>query len=253
MVLGKTKPVKWEIFETKDYGLFELIPCNRQINHNHLRNLTEAIQVNNQLREHPIRVRPNGMILDGQHRLLAAKELGVTLYYYIDENKTDVMDIADEAAVRRTWTLNDSLYTYVQLGLPHYMALQEFMDKHPWITVSVAVAICQGKRSNSFLKGENRRAFRRGEYKITDMRFAIQFACAIGDFMEYVEFAKHKRFMQTISYLLRHPAYDHNRMMAQMERAGHQLTRQFTKNDYLRVMEKIYNYRKTEKFRERFF
>ena len=65
MGLGETKPVKWEISKTKDYGLFELIPCNRPINDNHLKNLTEAIQVNNQLREHPIRVRPNGMILDG--------------------------------------------------------------------------------------------------------------------------------------------------------------------------------------------
>lgn len=253
MKLGETKPTNLEIYPTTQYDLFEMIPCNRPIYPSHLKRLTEAIKERNMLDRHPIRVTPDGEILDGQYRFLAAKELGVPIYYYIDQDDLIVEDIAIEATYRKGWMLVDVLNLHVVRKASHYCTLKGFVDKHPWMTVSVAVAVCQGKQSNSYIKGKARRDFIGGKYKITDMAYAMKFASAIGDFMEYINFAKHKKFMQTVSYLLRHPSYDHDRMMAQMDRAGHMLTKQFTKDDYLRVMEKIYNYRKTEKFRERFF
>ncbi len=248
----KSEPISTEIFQTTEYDLFGLIPCNRPIYPQHLKRLISAIESNNMLRQHPIRVRPNGMVLDGQHRLMAAQELGIPIYYYIDEDKTDLKDIALESAIRRTWSNADIMNLWVGLKYPHYLTLQGFIDKHPWMTISVAIAVCQGRQSNSYIKGKNREDFIAGKYKITDMAYATKFAAAIGDYMEYINFGKHKKFMQTVSYLIRHPDYDHVRMMAQMDRAGHLLTKQFTKNDYLRAVEKVYNYRRTKK-RVRFF
>ncbi len=252
MKLDKMSSASMEIYKTTEYDLFALIPCNRPIYPAHLKRLINAVKSNNMLKQHPIRVRPNGMVLDGQHRLRVAQELDVPIYYYIDEDDTDLKDIALESAIRRTWSNGDILNMWAGLEYPQYQVLQAFIDKHPWMTVSVAIAICQGRQSNSYIKGKSREDFISGKYKITDMRYAVAFSQAIADFMSYVDFGRHKIFMQAISYLLRHPDYDHGTMMLQMEKAPHVLTRQFTKDDYLRLIEKVYNYRKTKK-RVRFF
>lgn len=253
MKTSTSKKTGTAVYETADYDLFSLIPSNRPIYENHLKALTRRISKNNKLAMNPIRVSPEGKVLDGQHRLKVAEALGVSIYYYFDDTHTDIIEIAQENYTTRRWTLYDVLNHYCELGRESYLALRDFMQHHPWITASVALAVCDGKQANSHMKGKSKDRFVEGEYEIKDMSFGCAFASAVGDFMQHYDFADHKPFQTAVSYLLQHPQYDHERMMRQVEQYGSMVVKSVDKTSYLRQMEALYNHRLHEKNRSRFF
>lgn len=241
MKVRGSRPTGTEIYETKDYEVFTLIESNRPIYPAHLRRLVSAIKHNNKLQQNPIRVSPDGEVLDGQHRLEAAKELNLPIFYYIDDSDTDVTDIVAENWTVKRWTLNDVINFWCANGKESFIKLREFLEKHPWMTAPVAVAVLQGRKSNSYINGRNRERFIMGEFEITDWQYATRFANAIGDFMKLIDFANDRKFMAAISYLLRLPDYDHERMIEQMERYGTDMERQVSQTEYLRTLEEVYN------------
>src|SRR5208283_2271794 len=72
--------------KTDDYDNFKLKEDNRSINPNHVKKLIESINQHNDLHLHPIIVTPEMEVIDGQHRLMAARKLEIPIYYLVDEN-----------------------------------------------------------------------------------------------------------------------------------------------------------------------
>jgi hypothetical protein len=248
-----TKTTEVVVYKTIQYDLFSLIPSNRPIYPVHLKRLKKLIAENNKLEQNPIRVTPSGKVLDGQHRLRAAEELSTPIFYFIDESKTSIPDIAMENWAVRRWSKRDHLNYWCEHGKEHYLALRDFLDKHDWMTISVAVAVCRGKQSNTYLGGAGREDFAMGRYRITDMSFGCKFAKAMGDFVAVTDVAKHKPFQTAISYLLMRKDYDHERMLLQLDKFGGKIKKVVDKIEYLRQLETIYNYRSREDNRVRFF
>src|SRR6516164_2630090 len=82
MVIPTNKP---NIFDTDDYSQFHFLPGNRDI---HAKQLIQSIQERDMLSTHPILVSKRDMggyyVLDGQHRLVAAKTLKKRIWYVVD-------------------------------------------------------------------------------------------------------------------------------------------------------------------------
>lgn len=74
------------IRSTTNYDMFKMHPAGRKISKKHLGDLTESIKKQNHLDCSPILVNLNLEIVSGQHRFLAAKQLGVTIYYAIRDS-----------------------------------------------------------------------------------------------------------------------------------------------------------------------
>lgn len=70
-----------EILKTKDYGSFKEINSNREVDQRHVRSLVAAIEQKNLLHVNPIVCNADMEVIDGQHRLEAARALGVEIYY----------------------------------------------------------------------------------------------------------------------------------------------------------------------------
>lgn len=69
------------ILKTNDYGLFKSIMANREIDDKHVKRLAKSIARKNLLYIRPLIVNEKMQIIDGQHRLAAAKEIKATVYY----------------------------------------------------------------------------------------------------------------------------------------------------------------------------
>lgn len=231
-----------EVYETSDYGLFDLVPGNRKVVRDHTLTLKRAIEKRNLLHLYPIIVSPEGKVLDGQHRLAAARELKVPLFYVVSENGTDIMDIALTNHASKHWTREDYLTYWCEKGKEHYVVLKEFWGKYDWMSLSTASAICVGEPANSTLSNTQRNLFNQGEYKIMDMRFATMFASACKDFLAVFKFATERPFMAALSELLRNSRYDQERMKEKLERYPGMLIRCPDKTRYLEVLEELYNY-----------
>ena len=78
-----------QIEKTRNYGMFKFLIGNRPLRKPALRKLKLAIEYDNQLGIHPIIVNNNLEVIDGQHRLEVAKELGVDIYYIKSDSVKD--------------------------------------------------------------------------------------------------------------------------------------------------------------------
>src|ERR1700742_2697053 len=90
------------IKSTNDYTIFKKSPSNRDIEDPHVRSIMASISIKDMLHLRPILVNSNMEVLDGQHRLEAARRLNAKIYYQI-ETKSEDADIILLNAHQKNW------------------------------------------------------------------------------------------------------------------------------------------------------
>jgi hypothetical protein len=116
--------------QTTDYSIFKYFAHNREVVPAHVRKMIKSILTSNFLKDFPIKVDSEMRVVDGQHRIEAARSLGVPVHY-------DVISIenADEAMLllnvnQRGWSMTDYLNYYTKRGFKQYLLFQQFIEKH---------------------------------------------------------------------------------------------------------------------------
>ena len=115
--------------ETTNYDMFKFREDNRkEISNVHVRVLVRSITHNNMLKYKPILVNSKMEVLDGQHRLLAAKEIGVPIFYEVEKD----MDIKSIISLQtqKAWTTTDYINAYAKNGYEDYIKLSDFCKKN---------------------------------------------------------------------------------------------------------------------------
>ena len=114
--------------KTKDYSLFKKMNGNRALDPGNLKKVINSIRLSNLLEHRPILVNAKMEVIDGQHRLEAAKALGLEVYYTVknDANPED-MHILNSA--QRVWGLDDHLNFHASTGKLDFEKLAKFCEK----------------------------------------------------------------------------------------------------------------------------
>ena len=73
------------------------------------------------------------------------------------------------------------------------------------------------------------------------------------DVQKYVKFAKYNRFTDAFMRVFGHPEYDHKRMMLKLKQRKDTIKKLTSVNDFIRLLEGIYNYAMPSKSTVRFF
>jgi hypothetical protein len=159
---------KKQIAKTKDYAQFKSILGNRQLSKEHIHELTVEIQRNNLLDVCPIIVNDKFQVIDGQHRLEAAKQLGIEVPYVV------VPGLGIEHVVRmntsqKKWTMSNYIQLHIDLGNQHYIDLAEFVKEHK-ITPHQGIALL----SSSQYLTTKLNDFREGRWEVTRYDEALE-------------------------------------------------------------------------------
>lgn len=130
------------IKKTKDYSMFVFLDGNRAgINRSQVEKLKKAIQKKNLLHINPILVNAKMEVINGQHRLIAARELDVEVFYLEDDSLQREDLICMNSSL--SWNVSDHLNYYVVKGNQEYIRLKNFIEKHN-IKISCALKIISG-------------------------------------------------------------------------------------------------------------
>lgn len=148
-------------YQTTDYSLFHLLPENRAVNRQQVRKLVAQISRKNLLHIKPLDMTADLGVIDGQHRLEAARELGLPVYYRIGE-QLDEEDIAILNATSKNWTGTDYLHHWSVKGTPAYQTLAAFMQRHPVLSFSNAKMMLSGLGEG----GGKADIFRNGKWQV---------------------------------------------------------------------------------------
>ena len=228
------------LIETRRYEKFRFIRGNRKLNERHLKNLMRSFQ------EHylniPIIVNEKMEIIDGQHRFTAAMELGLPISY----TKIKGMDISDVHRLNsnnKNWGYRDYAKGYADLGYRDYVIFNDFIKKYEFGCFESIIMLANVRNSSQI------RIFREGRFKVKSLDYAIMVAEQIISLKDYFVFYKGRSFVLSIIYLSNNPLFSFDYFYHQLGRQSNKLKKQSTRQDYIEVIEKIYNHRKRERIR----
>jgi hypothetical protein len=113
--------------QTNAYDMFKLLKCNRKLSADHVLKIKKSIAARNMLEFRPVLVDSEMNVLDGQHRLEAAKLLGVPIWYEVQEDGT-TDDIINFNAFQKSWGHMDFINYYAENGNKNYIKLKKFLE-----------------------------------------------------------------------------------------------------------------------------
>lgn len=138
-----------EVLKTNDYTIFKVHENNRKINENNLNKIIFSLKKQNMLQFRPILVDKNMNVIDGQHRLEAAKQLNLTVYYQKNEEASH-KDIVLLNTNQKPWSYEDYFNYYINLGNDDYKNIRNFCLENT-ITISEFIQqFCYDKSTISF-------------------------------------------------------------------------------------------------------
>lgn len=117
---------KFEIYQTKNYGLFEYIDHNREIDKKHVNTLIDSIKKYGLIV--PIIVSNDKYIIDGQHRLQALMQLQLPVTYVVN-NKVSKDCIIDINNNQKGWNLLNRIKSHATKGNVECQRLLELIDE----------------------------------------------------------------------------------------------------------------------------
>jgi ParB-like nuclease domain len=231
------------VFETKNYGMFTLYSQNRPIRPYHVEKLIGSIRKKNLLKEKPILVDKEHRILDGQHRLKAAEELDVPIYFHY--GVATIKDVPLINQNQEKWTPEDYVHLFVCERNKHYISLAVFREAHPGFSVSSAMFLLDGKRYDEDIFHTGRWTI--GDYEKADaMAKQIQ---ALGMYVNAVgkekKFHKEKYFVTAFVKMYNSREYSYKKFMARLKKKAMKFKRQASVKDYIAMLENIHGVRFT--------
>ena len=232
--------------KTNNYSIFQYVNGNRDINPGHVRKLVQSISKQNLLEFNPIMVGSDMVIIDGQHRLAAAKELGLPIYYNQVTGDLDTVILMNNNS--KNWSVSDFVNSYIELGNENYQILKDFKQK--WgVAYTTATRLLAGVKIND--AGGRTEDLRNGDFKVDPNNNAEQLMVWIDSFSDFADavIRRNRSFISAVEELVSKGEITKAGLKHKLEVAGKLLFRQNTKQDYLRQLESIINYKSRAKIR----
>jgi len=228
------------MYQHYDYESFSFLQGNRKINDLHLKQLVTSMQENGIL-FNVIIVNENMEIIDGQHRYLAQKQLKAPIFYVmvLGYGLREVQVLNTETS---NWKLPDYLDSYINVDNEYqkaYQVVEWFKTKFDWGYSDIICCLAGGYTSGShYTEG-----FKLGKYEVNHLSLSTKYAEQLIEMN--LPFHKKASFLRAAIKMFRTKCYDHAHFIKRLAYKGSDLLVGASYNDYIDLLEKIYN-RRTE-------
>lgn len=118
------------IYETDNYDLFSYAASNRKVNPNYVEDLKASMEEVGFLPAKPVLVDKNGVVVDGQHSLKAAKQLGIKVPYAVLDGEYDQDLVVRLNMTQEKWGMEDFVEGYAEQGMDQYQTYLDFQEEY---------------------------------------------------------------------------------------------------------------------------
>ena len=230
-----------EIKKTNDLEQFKFLKGNRPINTVHVNKIAVALAERNLLHLNPILVNKEMYVLDGQHRLLAAKQNNLPIYYIMaDEDDLGVAEVQKLNSKTKNWSFTDYVQSYITQGNKDYERLVQFAKDYG-TTVSIAASALGGKLSDFASKEMSK--IKTGEWKIKAFNEASEIFDYMLDLDPYIEpkSAKNRFMVNTVARIIKNKDINKKKLFEKISKHPNTIKRQINTRLTLEQFEKVYN------------
>jgi hypothetical protein len=235
--ISNTVEEKPEIHVTTDYDQFKSLVGNRSIFEPSLRKLIASLEEHNSLPFTPIKVNSNMEVIDGQHRLMAARQLNLPIYYVIEPD-ADLKTVQRVNANQRSWTPFDYLESFIAQGKKDYVRLLDFMDEYR-LSLSISAMLLGDITSNALVH----RLIKKGDFVISNFDKAEREASFLNEIRRYSpdKVWVHREFIKTVMFLDDNNI-DYKSILQSLKKNDLRVTRRPSLRAYVQQLEDILNF-----------
>jgi hypothetical protein len=229
----------FEMLQTADLSVFKFLKNNREILPFHVQKLMALISESNDLHLHPVIVDEDMNVIDGQHRIMAAKALNLPVYYVVDYNYHPHKMISINTS-QKEWTNEDYLKYYVTQGREDYIKFEELLKETGFTITNVlrwSTTSCRMFKTGSFI-------FKFGFNVINALDTVRQILEKVHKLNpEMSKKLKWNKFFHSASKsFFSSPNVDHERFLRKMDIALHYLAVYYSADDFCDMFLAMYNY-----------
>ncbi|WP_373879869.1 ParB N-terminal domain-containing protein [Levilactobacillus brevis] len=223
------------VYKTDDLSIFQLSEFNRTV---FLKK--EMVQQAKEGLISPIIVNENFVVIDGQHRLAAAKEAGEPIEYIIKPG-LDKHDIVRMNTIQRKWNLKDYIEAYANQGKKEYVLLSELIQKG-YSDVTSTIAISAGVLGT--LADSRLEKIKDGSFEFANYIDTVSFLKFYEHFRETSGSPKRNHLCIALYDLCRYPKVDKERLIKKVISTGLNediKVKSYTKPEMLKTLIDTYN------------
>lgn len=250
-----------KVYKTYDLSIFKSIDGNRVPNLQHIRRLTDSLKVHG-MKCNPILVNEKMEVIDGQHRLQAAKNVN-TFVYYIVVNGYKLEEVHTLNLNQKNWGKRDYMEGYAEMGIESYIKLREFVLKNDDFTFTDCIALCSNITTSSGNSIVNKfrhnktsskqiEVFEEGTWVGKDFDLAQQWAHKIRMCKPYFEGYNKTTFVGTMIGLFQNNLFDFSEFMHKVRIQPKALVDCANREQMRALIEDIYNYKSRNKVNLRY-
>ena len=127
------------VCKTLDYELFKFNKLNRNVSEKNVNKIGKSVKKYG-WKPYPILVNSAYEVIDGQHRLVYAKQHNLPVYYVvvngITSNDCQIMN-----TTRTSWTVDDYVHYYASQGNASFILLSRLRDEFSFITTGMITTL----------------------------------------------------------------------------------------------------------------
>lgn len=129
------------VLYTTDVEMFRPTTTNRNLDMSRVKEIAKSMSEEGLLLV-PITVNKKKQVIDGEHRLEAAKIAGKGIYYLMANNYGE-KEMIQMNRNNKSWAMKNYIEHYAKGGNKHYQKLMEFRDMFPKIALSNSIYFLQ--------------------------------------------------------------------------------------------------------------
>jgi hypothetical protein len=232
-----------QVHTTTDYFLFKPIDGNRNKNLLHINRLKKSMAETYLFTI--IIVNEKYEIIDGQHRFDVIQDLQLPLSYVVC-NGYGLNEVHILNQNSKNWTTADYLEGYCNLGYSQYVEFKKFIDKHE-INTQIAMYLLSGADSGDMVK-----TFNSGQFKIKNLKEAETTMDKLHLCGAYFPQYKMRWFVFAMVRLFKKPQFEFTEFLQKLKTQPTALQVCNDVNQYVSLIEEIYNYRRRDKINLRY-
>jgi hypothetical protein len=225
------------IYSTKEYHRFKFSEDNRKTNPTQVEKLINSMQTNGYAKGSILIINERNEIIDGQHRFLAAKEIGLPVTYAMFRGVSDI-EIKILNQTTKNWDKIDFAEYWANKGNINYKALLDFMVEFPKIKLTAALMLLMNE-PNAHPQTD---VYQGGDFRVRSVEKARTFARGILLTETYYKDWTKIKFIAAMMKAMQHKDFKINTFIERLEK-NRDLLYHCTKIElYLQRIEAVYNY-----------
>lgn len=226
--------------KTNEYALFCCNQEQRPIDHAHVKRLAENMRLFGFMPSKPIQCYRKGgklVVVDGHHRLEAAKAANVEVFYVVEAERCQ-QTMSSENYLVKKWTGMDFVRLYASRGNKNYQSLLYYQERGIPVGFVASMMINHGASS-----GNTNKVIQNGTFKIKSTDQIELVDAIIQEFAAKSPACKSRPFISAISKCILWEGFSFDTFVRRMRENASMLEKTSNEDQMLTQIEAIYNYR----------